>query len=222
MVYDEISSTLDVAHALAAEGTPAGTIVLAETQTAGRGRNGRAWSSYPGRGIWLTVIEYPSDRAALDVLSLRIGLHAARALDPFAEEPIQLKWPNDLYVGDRKLAGILVEARWRDASPEWVAIGVGVNVIAPPDQPQAIGLDAGVRRVDVLDALVHAIREAMQRRGVLTDDEIDEYTTRDLARGRACVEPARGMVRGVSSTGELIVELADATVTVRSGSLVLA
>jgi len=222
VVYDEISSTLDAAHRLAGDGAPSGTVVLAERQTAGRGRNGRSWTSAgSGSGIWLTLLERPSDRAALDVLSLRVGLAAARAVDAFVPEPVRLKWPNDLYVDGRKLAGVLVEARWREERPEWVAIGVGVNVIPPADQPRATGLDYGVRRVDVLEALIPELRAAALCTGILSADEVEEFAARDLARGKACVEPARGTVRGITPAGELVVELADAVVHLRSGSLVL-
>ena len=136
-VFAEVPSTLDVAHALAADGAAAGTLVVADQQTAGRGRCGRSWSSQPGLGVWLTLVERPADATALEVLSLRLGLRAARALEPLAGRPVQVKWPNDVYVDGGKLAGILVEARWRDQQVDWVAIGMGVNVQAPADQPGA-------------------------------------------------------------------------------------
>lgn len=221
LVFDSVSSTLDVAHEYGAKGMISPLVILADSQTAGRGRSGHQWSSPSTTGIWLTLLERPTDRAALDVLSLRIGLNAARALDPFAAEPIRLKWPNDLYVADRKLAGTLVEARWRQEIAEWVAIGFGVNVTPPADQPQAIGLDPGTRRLDVLPPLIAALHRAATTEGVLTDDEIEQFNARDLARGKPCAEPARGYVRGITPAGELLVELADATVKIRSGSLVL-
>ncbi|MGI8509422.1 MAG: biotin--[acetyl-CoA-carboxylase] ligase, partial [Gemmatimonadaceae bacterium] len=127
VVFDAVTSTMDEAHARGSAGAEPGTLVLAEEQTAGRGRNGRRWSS-PPRGIWLTLIERPTDVAALEVLSLRVGLAAARALDRFAPEPLRVKWPNDLYVDTSKLAGKPVEARWRGEGPEWVAISFGVNM----------------------------------------------------------------------------------------------
>jgi len=92
--------------------------VIANEQTAGRGRGGKSWQSSPGAGLWLTLIERPADTSGLGVLSLRVGLAAAEALDRFAPEPIRLKWPNDLYIDRSKLAGILVEARWREQSVE--------------------------------------------------------------------------------------------------------
>src|SRR6185436_16510341 len=101
-----------------ADGAPAGTVVLADAQRGGRGRGGRRWASPPGVGVWLTLVERPADHAALEVLSLRLGLHAAAAVERFAARggggPVRLKWPNDLYVGEGKLAGVLVEVRWRD------------------------------------------------------------------------------------------------------------
>ncbi|HEX9220439.1 MAG TPA: biotin--[acetyl-CoA-carboxylase] ligase, partial [Gemmatimonadaceae bacterium] len=96
-LLESTTSTLDVAHRLAARGAPAGTLVLANEQTAGRGRGGKTWQSSPGAGIWLTLIERPTGSSGLGVLSLRVGLAAAEALDRFASEPIRLKWPNDLY-----------------------------------------------------------------------------------------------------------------------------
>ncbi|MGI9090126.1 MAG: biotin--[acetyl-CoA-carboxylase] ligase [Gemmatimonadaceae bacterium] len=219
-LFEIVASTMDEAHAMAGAGAPPGTMVLAEQQTAGRGRNGRRWSS-PPRGVWLTLIERPADATALDVMSLRVGLAAARALDAFAAEPLRLKWPNDLYVDTNKLAGTLVEARWRGERADWVAIGFGVNMRPPEDQIGAAGLDAGTCRLDVLCSLVPELRAAAAIAGPLTPAEMEEYAGRDMARGRSCSEPVRGRVAGIAPTGELLVELADSVARVRTGSLVL-
>src|SRR5204863_7213918 len=106
-LLESTTSTLDDAHQLAGDGAPAGTLVIANEQTAGRGRDGKSWQSAPGAGLWLTLIERPKDSSGLSVLSLRVGLIAAEALDRFASEPIRLKWPNDLYVDRGKVGGIL-------------------------------------------------------------------------------------------------------------------
>jgi BirA family biotin operon repressor/biotin-[acetyl-CoA-carboxylase] ligase len=95
-LLESTTSTLDVAHRLAADSAPAGTLVIANEQTSGRGRGGKEWQSPPGAGLWLTLVERPVDTSGLGVLSLRVGLAAAEALDRFATEPIRLKWPNDL------------------------------------------------------------------------------------------------------------------------------
>jgi BirA family biotin operon repressor/biotin-[acetyl-CoA-carboxylase] ligase len=220
-VFSEVGSTLDLAHERAATGAPAGTLILAEAQTAGRGRQGRAWSSEPGAGIWSTLIERPADRSALDVLSLRIGLGIAQALEPLIHEPLGLKWPNDVYRGGRKLAGVLVEARWRGEEPDWVAIGVGLNCHPPGDQPNAVGLDgSGVSRNAALLAIVPALRRAASATGRLTSTELQDFAARDVARGRRIVAPMAGMVQGITAAGALIVETVAGRETIQAGSLV--
>lgn len=171
--------------------------------------------------MWLTLIERPKDTSGLGVLSLRVGLVAAEALDRFASEPIRLKWPNDLYVDQGKLAGILVEARWRESAVEWVAIGLGVNVRAPENVAGAGGLEPGTDRLDVLGELIPGIRAAARASGPLRPAELEEFNARDLARGKTCVQPALGRVAGISADGELLVAMADSVSPFRSGSLVL-
>jgi BirA family biotin operon repressor/biotin-[acetyl-CoA-carboxylase] ligase len=220
---DEIPSTMDLAHELAAEGTPAGTLVLAERQSAGRGRAGKQWASPAGTGLWLTLVERPVDRAGIEVLSLRVGLEAARALEPFATAPVGVKWPNDLLVAGRKLAGVLVEARWREQRPDWVAIGVGVNLEPPPDVLTATGLRGSATRRAVLAALVPALRRAAAARGALAAQELSDWAARDVAAGRACVSPERGTVQGITADGALLVTTAAGGMSsVRGGSLVFA
>jgi BirA family transcriptional regulator, biotin operon repressor / biotin---[acetyl-CoA-carboxylase] ligase len=220
-LLESTTSTLDVAHRIAAQGAPAGTLVIANEQTAGRGRSGKSWQSSPGDGLWLTLIERPADSSGLGVLSLRVGLAAAEALDRFAMEPIRLKWPNDLYVDEKKLGGILAEARWREQTIEYVAIGLGVNVKAPRNVQSAAGLEQGTERLEVLAELVPAVVAAARATGPLRSDEMEEFDARDLARGRRCIEPAVGRVAGITPTGELLVALADSVAAFRSGSLVL-
>jgi BirA family biotin operon repressor/biotin-[acetyl-CoA-carboxylase] ligase len=167
------------------------------------------------------MIERPADVSGLEVLSLRAGIAAAEALDRFAPEPIRLKWPNDLYVEQGKLGGILVEVRWREQSVEWVAIGLGVNVQRPENVERAGSLEPGSNRLDVLLELVPALRLAAAATGPLEPAELEEFNARDLARGRACTEPALGRVAGITRNGELLVALADSVAPFRSGSLVL-
>lgn len=219
-----VGSTMDAAHALAAEGALAGTLVIAEEQTAGRGRGGRSWTSVPRAGLWMTLIERPRDADALDVLSLRVGLHLAPVLERWTSGAVALKWPNDLYVAHRKLAGVLIEARWRGARADWVAIGVGINLTPPPDAPDAIGLgrpDATADAAAVLAEAVPAIRAAAFASGPLREDELLAFASRDLARGRSVTQPARGTARGISPAGELLVETAAGLSSYRTGSLVL-
>ena len=120
-----------------------------------------------------------------------------------------------------KLAGILVEARWREKHLEWLAIGIGLNIAPPADLPGAVGLDPGTRRSDVLAEMIPGIRLAASATGELTARELVEFDTRDMARGHRCVAPAQGMVRGITPSGELLVALADTVARFRSGSLIL-
>ena len=168
------------------------------------------------------MIERPTDRSSLDVLSLRIGLGIVDALEPLLGEPLRLKWPNDVYRGEGKLAGILVEARWRGTEPDWVAIGVGVNVRVPADQARAAGLEsAGVSRNDALFAIVPALRRAAGATGPLTEDELEAFAERDLAHGRRISAPIEGLVQGIDASGALVVATVAGITSVQAGSLVI-
>lgn len=221
-IHDRVGSTMDLAHAAAGRGAASGTLILANEQEAGRGRGGRRWSSAPGNGLWMTLVERPATPGGIDVLSLRVGLQMAEALDALAGERVHVKWPNDLYVGAGKLAGILIEARWRDQRVEWVAIGVGVNVVPAADVEGAAGLAAGVSRLQALEAVLPAVRAAAAVEGPLTTDELSRYAARDRSVGRWAVQPAAGVVLGISTTGELMVDTSSGPVACRTGSLVFA
>lgn len=215
-----VTSTMDVAHALAADGAPAGTLVLASSQAAGRGRSGKAWTSEPDAGLWCTLIERPTDGRALDVLALRVGLQLAAALHPLVPDDVRLKWPNDLFVHGKKLGGILIEARWRDAVPEWVAIGVGINRRVPDGFAEAACVRADVSRDTLLRAVAPALRQAAQGVGPLAPHELAAWRLRDVAVGRTVRAPVAGTVVGISADGA--VQIRDAAGTVhrrQSGSL---
>jgi biotin-(acetyl-CoA carboxylase) ligase len=118
------------------------------------------------------------------------------------------------------LAGVLVEARWRDEKLEWVAIGIGINLLAPRALPAA-ALRGGTSRVEVLAELIPALRAAAAATGPLSTKELTDFAARDLARGRQCTEPAVGSVAGIDASGALLVTGAAGTNAFRSGSLVL-
>lgn len=221
-LFADVTSTMDVAHRAAEAQAAAGTVLLADRQSAGRGRGGKSWVSESGRGLWFTLLERPESPSGLDVLALRLGLAAAPVLDAFADAPLRLKWPNDLYLGDRKLAGILVETRWREARVEWVAIGMGVNVEPPTEMTTAAALRPNSKRLDILAALVPALRRAAAERGPLTPIELATFAARDYAAGRPCTAPAVGVVRGVTGDGSLAIVTDSGEQFFRAGSLVLA
>jgi BirA family biotin operon repressor/biotin-[acetyl-CoA-carboxylase] ligase len=216
-----VTSTMDEAHARAALGAPAGTVIIADQQTAGRGRSGNSWQSELGLGVWLTLIERPTDAAAVSVLSIRLGLAIANSVQPLSDGPIQLKWPNDLYVNGKKLAGILVEARWREGIIDWVAIGVGINLRVAATNTTATSLRTGTARNEVLLRMVPALRAAADTTGLLSDDEQQSWTHRDLSVGRHVVAPVAGVVLGIEESGALRVQDDTGDVRyIRTGSLV--
>ena len=220
-LFERVPSTLDVAHALAAAGAVPGTLVLAEEQTAGRGRGGRRWVSAPGAGIWLTLIERPQEPLAAAVLSLRLGIRAAAVLDRYASAPVALKWPNDLHLPGGKLGGILIETRWREQRLDWTAVGIGINVRTPVGITGAAALDGRGSRAEVLAELVPALRAAAAVPGGLSAAELRAFEARDLGRGRACREPVPGTVHGIGPDGSLLVRTNSELIACNSGSLVL-
>jgi BirA family biotin operon repressor/biotin-[acetyl-CoA-carboxylase] ligase len=219
VLIERVTSTMDEAHRLGAEGAPGGTLIIADEQTAGRGRSGKRWTSGQHLGIWMTLLERPSTPSGLDVLSLRIGLHVAPVLELFSGAPVRIKWPNDLYIGSRKVGGVLVEARWREQKAEWVSIGVGVNIISPAEVETAVGLLPGTRRSVLALALAPALRAAASARGSLNATELAEFDRRDFARDRRCLKPAVGIANGITSDGALIITGEHGVAHYRAGSL---
>ena len=217
-LFQRVPSTLDVAHGLARAGAPHGTLVLADAQTQGRGRGGKRWASHAGGGLWTAFVLRPPDVASIGVLALRVGMLLAAELDAIAREPVQVKWPNDLLLATGKVAGILTEARWREGVAEWVALGIGINVIAP-DVPQATGLPVGTTRMEVLEACARAVRVAAAARGLLTEEEIRAFDARHAARDREVTRPRPGVVVSISAEGALLIRDREGTHAVHAGSL---
>jgi len=129
----ETPSTNDLAWEALATGAPDGTTAVADAQPAGRGRDGRIWHLAPGKGLALSLVLHQGcDRRQGGTLPLVAGLALARALESLGVVTT-LKWPNDLLVGDRKLAGILCESRRLPVGTDVAVIGVGVNVSQQQD-----------------------------------------------------------------------------------------
>lgn len=218
LCLDEVGSVLDLVHDLAAEGAREGSVVLAEQQLRGRGRQGRPWLSPRGGGIWLGYLARPGREPASGVLALRVGLAVADALRGLGAE-VRVKWPNDVYLDDRKLAGILCEAR-----ETWVAIGIGANVHGPLPAE----LDGGaatlaeclpdVSRVAVLERVVPRLHRLAQA-AELTDGERRLFAELDWLRGRRIVEPLAGTACGVAADGALLVDTGRGTTRVTAGTV---
>jgi BirA family transcriptional regulator, biotin operon repressor / biotin---[acetyl-CoA-carboxylase] ligase len=159
--FESITSTMHEAAALAAAGCPSGTAVVAEEQTAGQGRHGHSWHSEPGAGLYVSVVlRLPLPPDSLPVLTLALGLATAETIARATDLDPDLRWPNDVMLGDRKTAGILVQL------VDSVAIaGLGVNVNHPAFPPEIAAEATSLRlasgrphsREDLLIGLLPAI-----------------------------------------------------------------
>jgi len=223
-----IGSTMDRLHELAAEGVPDGTAVVAEAQTGGRGSRGRVWESPPG-GLWLSVLYRPGTAAGAELLSLRLGLAVAEALETVAPTVrVGLKWPNDLILADRKVGGLLCEARWQGESLGWIVAGLGLNVTNPiPPQLRGTAVTlaslAPAATVDtVLPEILRRLRRPMAERERLDPDERQRLGARDWLRGRLLRAPLAGTAVGIDEDGALLVGSGERITPVRAGHVELA
>jgi BirA family biotin operon repressor/biotin-[acetyl-CoA-carboxylase] ligase len=153
-VFPQLPSTNDEAKALALQGAPEGTVVVAEAQSQGRGRQGRSFVSPPGVGIYMSLLLRPTiPPSRLPQLTLMVGVAVAEALVEVTSLEVRLKWPNDVEVHGKKVAGILTEGVMRPDRQTAVIVGIGINVNAAlaqfPEDLQArvtsLALAAGQR-----------------------------------------------------------------------------
>jgi BirA family transcriptional regulator, biotin operon repressor / biotin---[acetyl-CoA-carboxylase] ligase len=196
--YATIDSTMHAAASL-----PPGSVVVAEEQTAGQGRHGRAWHSEGGAGLYCSLVLRPAEGAP--VITLALGLGAAEAMAQVTGLRPDLRWPNDLMAGERKLAGILVQA----AGPALVAgIGINVNHRGFPaelaEQATSLRLELGreVSREDLLAALLPAVDSYCKMLMEGGKETILKLFARSssYARGkRVVVEQPGGAIRGVTA-----------------------
>ena len=137
----QVASTMQEARLLADQGAPEGTTVVAEAQTEARGRRGRTWLAPPGGGVWMTTLLRPPPGPGLQALALVAGMavwHTVRQMAPAAA--VRIKWPNDIWVQERKLAGILLEADDLASPHPVILVGIGLNILPA----HALGLPAAV------------------------------------------------------------------------------
>jgi BirA family biotin operon repressor/biotin-[acetyl-CoA-carboxylase] ligase len=237
-LFDDIASTNAYLLELAKQGELSGYACGAEQQHAGRGRRGREWVSPPGGNIYLSLLWcFQSGVAQLGGLSLAMGLAVTRALADIGLAEARLKWPNDILVGQRKLAGVLLEMTGEAAGPCSVVIGIGLNVRAPA------GLMAGIEQpwTDLASVLPGRTLPRNRLVGRLLEHMIDvirqfeqqgfqslqpEWNRRD-----ACADQpvelqlpdrrVRGIARGVDTSGALLLLHDDAVQRFHSGEISL-
>lgn len=224
--HREIDSTNRRAKELAMQGAPHGTLVLADSQIAGRGRFARRFHSPAGSGIYASLIlrpKLPADRAVM--LTAMAAVAVARAIGAVADIGAEIKWVNDVYIGNRKVCGILCEAglNFENGGMDYVVMGIGVNVAPMDFPPELEGIATSVSnacgrsilRQDLLTAMLREI-DALQPQ--LDGAEfMDEYRKRSNVIGRE-IDVLRGTERfharalDINDAGNLIIQTPDGNV----------
>ena len=164
--YDKTTSTMDNARELAFQGSAACTVITAERQRAGRGRNGRTWASRQG-GLFCTILERPNlTLADYQQAVMVFQIAVARALGHFCGKPARLRWPNDIYIDQRKIAGVMAELEGEGDSVTWLATGIGVNVNNhAPSQKAASCAGIAGHPISRRDVLLRILDEVEKVRG---------------------------------------------------------
>jgi len=226
--YESLPSTMDTATALANAGAAHGVVVVAEEQTAGRGRRGTSWASPPGAGLYLSFIARPTS-SSLPLITLcagvgvRDGIAAATGLAP------SLKWPNDLIVGKRKLAGILSEGIAIGTRDQAVIIGIGINVqpaAYPPDvAARATSLEGELGRAIDHQALLSSVLTQLSNRLAVLDRNPGDILLAWRAASPNAVgtrvewDGRHGVTAGIDESGALLIKTADRIERIIAGEL---
>jgi BirA family biotin operon repressor/biotin-[acetyl-CoA-carboxylase] ligase len=235
-IFQTVGSTNDVLRARADAGAPAGTTVIAEIQTSGRGRRSRAWNAPSGKALLFSTLVRPAVLSSAEyagTIPLRVGMGIARAIEDVTGISTRLKWPNDVLTRDgRKLAGILCESMLSATALSYTVVGVGINVLQGPDdfdddiRATAASLAMLSRiepdRARIATACIRELRSIFDATvRPLSELEQDEYNRRDALAGLAIAvdgKPA-GTAHGVSASGGLNVFAANERRLIHSGTV---
>jgi len=229
--YPTVSSTSDVAASLAERGSPEGCVVAANAQTAGRGRHGRSWASPAGAGLYLSTVLRPP-RDILPALTVAAGLAVAEGIGAATGFTPTLKWPNDVFADERKLAGVLAEAADGIA---YVILGIGINVMpaAYPKDVAALAtsleeelgrpVDRGLLLAECLAALARRYGDLKRGGTAAVIDAWRRRAARTLGRRvrwTAGGATAEGVAEDIDATGALVVRTSAGTVSITAGEVV--
>jgi BirA family biotin operon repressor/biotin-[acetyl-CoA-carboxylase] ligase len=212
---ETVDSTMRLARALARRGAENGTLVIAERQTAGRGRLDRSWVS-PAGGIYMTLVTRPAVAPALAPrISLMASVAVAEAIESLYGLPARVKWPNDVLISDRKVCGECDVVRYVN-----VGVGLNANAVVGEIQTGAVSLAELLGAPVDRKRLVRAVVEGVLARLSLLGDAstLDEWRRRAVTIGREVSiaggrEPVVGTALDIDSTGALLVRQADGSVT---------
>lgn len=226
--HASVPSTMDIAAALASQGAPPGVVVAAEQQTAGRGRRGATWVSPPGAGLYFSLVTRPS-ATSLSLVTLGAGVAVREGIAAASGLHADLKWPNDLLVGTRKLAGILAEGIAIGTPEQAVIIGVGVNLHPasyPPDvAARATSIAGELGRTVDRDAVLVAILDALSLRLTALERNAGDIlqawrAASPTAMGtRVAWDEHCGVTAGIDDTGALLVKTATGRERIIAGEI---
>ncbi|PKN28281.1 MAG: biotin--[acetyl-CoA-carboxylase] ligase [Deltaproteobacteria bacterium HGW-Deltaproteobacteria-21] len=221
--YSSLESTNSLLKSLAANGAPDGTVVVADAQTGGRGRVGRSWLSLPRANLLFSILlRARVEPEQVFALTMILAVSAAEVLHRRTGVAALIKWPNDLYAGQRKLAGILTEFGVKGGSVDYVVLGMGLNVHWHPAGHEEIRGPATSLRMETgkvfprTDLLVLILKEFENSYGAFLNGETDliysKWNDLSLILGRnVMVETGAETIRGravrIDQTGALILEL---------------
>jgi BirA family transcriptional regulator, biotin operon repressor / biotin---[acetyl-CoA-carboxylase] ligase len=231
--HEEVGSTNDVAIAAAEEGAAEGVVIAANAQLSGRGRVGRSWSSPAGAGLYVSVVLRPA-REALPLVTIAAGVAIAEGIHAATGLLASVKWPNDVNLGSRKLAGILAEGGSSNAAVDYVIVGFGVNLrpatysadVAARATCIEIELGRAVDRGLVLAECLSALstRYHMLQSGAAAD-VVAAWRARAASNMGRAVEwdtdggSRRGIAHDIDATGALLIRADDQIVRVISGEV---
>ena len=221
----ETTSTNIDAKNLAENGDPAGAVVVADMQTAGRGRRGREWVSPAGKDIYMSLMLRPQCRPEkASVLTLVMAMSVLEAVQEFVSQTCGIKWPNDIVINNKKVCGILTEMSAELDRIHYVIIGVGINVnqeqiaVEIQDKATSLCIEGGgqIRRAALVARVLHCFEEnyAIFEKDWDFSGLVDKYNSYLVNRGRQVrvLDPKGaydGIAKGINEKGELIVERGD-------------
>lgn len=240
--YRSVGSTNDMAARMAEGGSAEGLLITSEEQTRGRGRLGRHWHSPPGNGIYLSILLRPSFQPEMAPgISIMTGLALADALAKYFGDRVQIKWPNDLLISGKKVAGILTELSADKGRINYLVVGVGINV-----NQRASDFPEDIR------STATSIRRALRKTGRFTDrikllqqfllnfeKEYRKYSNHQLGKSLSRLskyssltgkkveiisgrQRLHGKAKGIDGSGALLLESDGKTIAVNSGEVTIA
>ncbi|MHB1315882.1 MAG: biotin--[acetyl-CoA-carboxylase] ligase [Christensenellales bacterium] len=218
--FDNLLSTNDKAKELAKEGCPSGTLVIADTQTGGKGRLGRSWVSVPGKGVWMSIVlrprMHPSQMHKITIIG---ALAAVQTITVLTGLPVKIKWPNDIMINGKKVCGILCEMSADMDEVDYLVMGIGLNAnLDSEDFPEelkkiatSLKIESGcpVSRLELASSIANRVCEIMnflEETGDFSSvvKEYKNYEITGRVRAFGSGRDVTGLAEGIDEDGALV------------------